>query len=107
MMGNNIARYKLACYEFDYGNIKRAMKHFMISAKCGHDKSLERVKKGFMSGDVTKDDFERALRCHQASHDETKSEQRDRTKASQRFRAAGTGLYLTRHEYLYAPSTGQ
>eukprot|EP00956_Cyclotella_meneghiniana_P029319 scaffold70567_cov52-Cyclotella_meneghiniana.AAC.1 len=84
MMGDNDARYMLACIEFNDGNIERAIKHCIISAKCGHDESLTRVKKGFIAGDVTKDDFEMALRCHKASLDETKSKQRDRAKAALR-----------------------
>jgi hypothetical protein len=52
------------------------MKHFIISAKLGCDESLEEVKRGFMDGHVSKEDFEAALRGHQAAVDATKSEQR-------------------------------
>ena len=45
------------------------------------DESLKEIKKGFMEANVTKEEFEWALRCHQASRDETKSEQRDRARA--------------------------
>lgn len=74
------ARYNLGCEDFDV-NIWRAMRHFVIAAKCGHDKSLHEVKNGFRSGLVTKDEFEKTLRCHQTSQDETRSEQRDKVKA--------------------------
>ena len=53
----------------------------MIAARCGHDKSLKIVKIGYMKGNITKDDFEKALREHKASQDETRSDQRDRARA--------------------------
>eukprot|EP00956_Cyclotella_meneghiniana_P006912 scaffold9332_cov34-Cyclotella_meneghiniana.AAC.1 len=78
MMGNMQARHNLGCAEEENGNFQRAMKHFMIAAKCGFEKSLDAVKDGFRDGHVTKEDFEKTLRDYQASCDETKSEQRDR-----------------------------
>jgi TPR repeat protein len=57
--------------------MNRAVKHFIIAAKQGHDDALERVKKGFRSELVSKEDFEAALRGHQAAVDATKSKQRD------------------------------
>ena len=53
----------------------------MIAARHGHDKSLKIVKIGYMKGNITKDDFEKALREHKASQDETRSDQRDRARA--------------------------
>eukprot|EP00956_Cyclotella_meneghiniana_P015727 scaffold24401_cov42-Cyclotella_meneghiniana.AAC.3 len=82
MMGNVLARHNLANMELANGNHVGAMRHFMIAAKCGHDKSLEIVKLGFQEGIVTKEDFENTLRCYQASQDETRSEERDRAKAA-------------------------
>eukprot|EP00956_Cyclotella_meneghiniana_P015854 scaffold24638_cov48-Cyclotella_meneghiniana.AAC.6 len=81
MMGNVSARCRLGAMEALSGNHNRAMRHFMIAARCGHDESLKTVKKGYMDGDVTKDDFEKTLREHKASQDETKSDERDRAKA--------------------------
>ena len=52
------------------------MKHFIIAAKLGDDGALEKVKKGFSIGIVSKEDFEAALRGHQAAVDATKSAQR-------------------------------
>ena len=72
------ARHNLGCSEGKHGNYQRAMKHFMIAAKCGSKDSLYYVKHGFRDGYVTKEDFEKTLRDYQASCDETKSEQRDR-----------------------------
>ena len=71
MMGSFFARYNLGCAEIQNGNYQRAMKHFMIAAKCGLKNSFDQVKVGFRQ-------FETTLRDYQASCDETKSEQNDR-----------------------------
>ena len=55
MMGNVLARNNLGCMEGQTGNPHRAMKHFLISARAGHEKSLDTIKSGFRSGIVTKD----------------------------------------------------
>ena len=78
MMGHTSARTNLGFVEFEHGYVQRAMRHFMIAAKCGDDDALHNVKEGFKDGHVTKEDFAKALRAYQASCDETKSEQRDR-----------------------------
>eukprot|EP00956_Cyclotella_meneghiniana_P013068 scaffold18711_cov36-Cyclotella_meneghiniana.AAC.4 len=77
MMGNERSRHNLGVIEENDGNFDRAMKHLMISAKCGHDSSLQAVKEGFIMGRVTKTDFEITLRAHKASQDEMKSDHRD------------------------------
>ena len=59
------------------GNHNRAMKHWIIGAKAGGDESLDSVKKGYMRGDVTKEDYASCLRAHKESQDEMKSVQRD------------------------------
>ena len=82
MMGDMDARCKLGAKEGMDGNCDRAFRHFMIAARCGHDDSLDFVKEGFMVGDVAKEDFEKTLRQHKASQDETKSDQRDRVRAA-------------------------
>ena len=43
----------------------------------GHPESLDRVKKGFRDGQITKDEFKKALRIYQKSVDEMKSDARD------------------------------
>ena len=68
--------------ELKDGNLDRAMRHFMIAARFGDNDALKMVKKGYMEGDVTKEDFEKTLRQHKASQDETKSDQRDRVRAA-------------------------
>lgn len=57
----------------------------MISAKCGHDLSLEMIKNGIRAGFVTKPDFENALRSHQASEDDVKTEKRESAMEQERI----------------------
>ncbi len=75
--GHHLARYNLGCVENASRRIDRAGKHFIIAAKLGHDDALEHVKEGFQMGIVSKEDYEAALRGHQAAVDATKSQQRD------------------------------
>jgi tetratricopeptide (TPR) repeat protein len=75
--GHPQARYNLALEEGLNYRSERAVKHWIIAAKLGHKKACEGVKVGFMDGYVSKDDFEAALRGHQAAVDATKSEQRE------------------------------
>ena len=79
--GHSYARYNLGTYEATKGRIDRAVKHFIIAAKQGDDKALERVKEGFAGGFVKKEDYEAALRGHQAAVDSTKSAQREEAYA--------------------------
>ena len=81
MGGNLSSRYNLGFKENKAGNMIRAMKHFMISAGAGHDKSLVAIREGFLRGYVTKDDFEKALRAHKEAADEMNSDQREAAAA--------------------------
>ena len=79
MNGSVTARHNLGCWEFRAGNHHRSYKHFLLAAKAGFKLSLDQVKKGFMHGFVTKDEYANALRAYQQRHDEMKSD--DRHKA--------------------------
>ncbi len=79
--GHPDARYNLGCHTGNAGRIDIAMRHFIIAAKLGFNDALEEVKKGFQRGEVSKEDFEAALRGHQAAVDATKSEQREEAHA--------------------------
>ena len=57
MKGDFDARRDLGCMEGRAGNHHRAIKHFILAARDGHSNSLEKVKAGFMSGIVTKDEY--------------------------------------------------
>ena len=89
--GNVKARYNLGIFEYNAGNMNRAVKHWMISASAGHDKSLKEIRECFMDGHATKDDFEKALRAHKEAADEMKSDQRDAAAAFLSARAASSG----------------
>ena len=75
--GGVIARYKIGVLEGKAGNHQRAMKHFMIAAKAGYNKSLDLVQAGFMDGIVTKGEYESTLRAFHERQTEMKSEARD------------------------------
>mgnify|MGYP000110519241 CR=1 FL=1 len=77
MGGVTNARYNLGTLEKNAGNIKRALKHFMVSVGDGDDDSLAKIRELFMGGYATKNDFEKALRAHQAAKDEMRSDERD------------------------------
>ena len=79
--GHANARYNLGNYEAVNGNFQRAIKHFIIAANLGSDDALDAVKHGFESGIFNKDDYEAALRGHQAAVDATKSEKREEAYA--------------------------
>jgi TPR repeat protein len=80
--GHPSARYNLANHEGRNGRIERAMKHYIISAKLGDGQGLDAVKMCFRGGIVSKEDYEAALRGHQAAVDATKSEQREAAEKS-------------------------
>ncbi len=79
--GHAKARFNLGNHEGRNKRYEKALKHFIIAAKQGHDDALERVKEGFRSELVSKEDFEAALRGHQAAVDATKSTQREEANA--------------------------
>ena len=93
--GHPDARFNLACVEYDSGRISRAAKHFLIASKLGDNVALEQVKKYFTEGlFVSKEEYEAALRGHQAAVDATKSVQREKAYAfyRQRNRARREGI---------------
>ena len=82
MGGDVTARHNLGCFEEEAGNMDRAVKHYMIAAGAGYDDSLKAIRDGFLNGQVTKDDFEKALRAHKEAKDELKSDQREAAAAA-------------------------
>jgi len=87
MGGNAEARHNLGLYEMIATNWDRALKHFMIANQGGGDKSLEAIKKLYMHGHATKDDYAEALRARQAYLDDIRSDQRDKAAAfTERFK---------------------
>ena len=85
-MGGDIdARHNLGCEEWEGGNKQRAMKHYLISARAGHERSMDDVKAGYMKGLVTKDEYANTLRAYHERQKEMKSDQRDKAAASGLF----------------------
>ena len=91
--GDADSRHNLGIMEARAGIFDRAMKHWMISAAAGYDESLEEIRKGFLRGYATKDDFEKALRAHKEAKDEEKSDQREVSAAILAAAARGHNDY--------------
>ena len=85
MCGFVFARHNLGREEYKAGNCDLALKHWMISAKLGHQDSLHEVKTSFMKGLATKADYASALRGYQNAIDEMSSSDRDEAKKLWRF----------------------
>ena len=79
--GHPHARYLLGRHEYNNNNnFERAVKHWIIAATQGEDKSIKMLMDGFKKGYVEKEDLAAALRSHQAAVDAAKSPQRERTE---------------------------
>jgi hypothetical protein len=75
--GHPIARHNLACVENENGNTGRAVKHFIIAANLGYEKSMRALWEYYKDGNITKEDLDATLRTHHASINEMKSPQRE------------------------------
>jgi len=75
--GHPQPRKNLAFQEFKSGRVDNAVKHLIIAAKLGDDKSVQALKTCYADGYVSKHDFASALRGYQAAADATKSPQRE------------------------------
>ena len=80
MQGHVQSRNNLGFFEVNKGNYDRAVKHLLISAKMGYKDSLEMIKKMFMNGLATKEQYEQALKGCQDAVEEMKSHDRDEAK---------------------------
>ena len=80
--GHVNARCNLSYLENKVGNTHRALKHYMIAARGGHNASLKKIRELYMGGYATKDDFAQALRSHQEYVGEVRSVQRDQAAAA-------------------------
>jgi tetratricopeptide (TPR) repeat protein len=77
MGGDPDARHNLACYEGRNGNAGRAVKHFIIAAKIGHENAMKKLWELYSYGSITKENLEATLRAHKAAIDEMKSPERE------------------------------
>ena len=62
--GHPDARFMLVSYELRSGRVDRAVKHLVISANLGHEKSMQGLKECYKEGKVSKEDFAAALRAN-------------------------------------------
>ena len=81
MKGEVNARHNVAVIEENSGNMKRAIKHYMIAVGYGQNKALKNIQILYSQGKATKDDYAKALRAYQKYLDEVKSPQRDEAAA--------------------------
>jgi TPR repeat protein len=76
--GHPEARYHLAIQEGRNRKIDRSVKHLIIAANLGHDKSIQKLMVAYKAGCVDKKEFAAALRSHHAAVVESmKSPQRE------------------------------
>ncbi|EJK56534.1 hypothetical protein THAOC_23561, partial [Thalassiosira oceanica] len=78
--GHVQSRHNLGIAEHKNGNYKLAVQHWMITAKMGYDKSLNRIKEMFKDGHATKAQYAEALLGYRDSVEEMKSPQREEGK---------------------------
>ncbi len=82
--GHPNARSIIGCVEMTNGQHDRAIKHLIIAAKLGHDRSMTFLKDMYQSGTetVSKEDLAATMRAHQAAVDATKSPHREAAEAA-------------------------
>jgi len=78
MGGSAQARHNVGWEEVEAENEQRAVKHFIIAARAGFERSLAVVKEGFKRGLIMKDEYESTLRAYQKRQNEMKSDERDK-----------------------------
>ena len=75
--GHPDARYSLGKHEYKNYNLVRAVKHFIIAAKQGHDASMKALLEAFKDGFISKEELAATLRAQKAAVDATKSPERE------------------------------
>ncbi|EJK56945.1 hypothetical protein THAOC_23068 [Thalassiosira oceanica] len=80
MGGDTGSRNNLGYDEYKNGNYELAVQHWMISAKMGHEKSLNNIKDMFTEGYATKAQYAESLLGYQDAVQEMKSPQREEAK---------------------------
>ena len=80
MQGHVHSRHNLGHFEVEKGNNDRAVRHFLISAKMGHNDSVENIKRMFIRGGATKAQYAEALKGYQDAVEGMKSHDRDEAK---------------------------
>jgi len=80
MQGEVDSRHNLGCIEGQRRNRDCAVRHLLISAKMGHEKSVKTIKKMFAGGLATKEQYAEALKGCQDAVEEMKSHDRNEAK---------------------------
>ena len=80
MQGHVESRHNLGGAEYQAGNYKLAVQHWMISAKMGDQYSLNNIKLLFAEGHATKAQYAEALLGYRDAVEEMKSPQREEAK---------------------------
>ncbi|EJK72121.1 hypothetical protein THAOC_06380 [Thalassiosira oceanica] len=80
MKGHVLSRNVLGFVEYQNGNYKLALQHWMISAKMGYERSLNNIKEMFKRGQATKEQHAEALLGYRDAVEEMKSPQREEAK---------------------------
>ena len=75
-MGEVNSRHVIGCMATLKGDVKTAVKHFMLGAMAGHLLCLREIQQGFNLGFVTKEESETALRRFHEAFDSMRSDQR-------------------------------
>ncbi|EJK45355.1 hypothetical protein THAOC_36033 [Thalassiosira oceanica] len=78
--GDAESRAVLGVDEYQNGNYKLALQHWMISAKMGYERSLNDTKEMFKRGQATKAQYAEALLGYRDAVEEMKSPQREEAK---------------------------
>ena len=89
MNGSVQARNNLGVIDGQTGNYQRAMKHYIIAARAGSKRSLDAVKKGYVHGYVTKEEYANTLRAYQKIQDEMTCDARDNALTARNQRMGG------------------
>ena len=76
--GHVDARYNLASYEWSNHKFNRALKHWVIAARLGHNESMQILERSFTLGNLlSKEDFTSTLHAFQTAVDASVSPQRE------------------------------
>ena len=82
MQGGVESRHLLGLGEMCDVKVDRAVRHYLIAAKMGYDKSLDSIKEMFAKGLATKQQYVDALKGYQDAVEEMKSPERDEAAAT-------------------------
>jgi hypothetical protein len=75
MAENEMAR--IGFIEYSYGNMERAIKHWIISASAGDSKAMRTIQENFGGGFVQTDVYELALKAYKYCCEEMTSKARE------------------------------